>query len=274
MPIRIASQSSESSLVRYVQRCSSIASTVPQRYGPLLELGGRRVQRDARLEARRRGAQAGGDERRRVLGGQRARLEATAGGRGPLEPVDAKRAPVRAVAVPGDEVPAPAEVDEAVRLDDAAALLRLAAAVGEAQPLAVAARAGDRRQGLRIDHRPARGQRREHRAERVDAPAQVRRQHLLELDERADRGLLDARHGRAGGGPQADRDRDRLVVVEQQRWHRRAGMQAVASGRSGDRIHRIAQVPQPLHVAADRAARHAEPLRELVAGPVTARLQQ
>ena len=65
----------------------------------------------------------------------------------------------------------------------------------------------------------------------------------------------------ARGGPQADRDRDRLVVVEQQRRHGRAGVQAVASGRAGDRVHRIAEVAQPLDVAADRAARHAEPLR-------------
>ena len=110
--------------------------------------------------------------------------------------------------------------------------------------------------------------------QRVDATAQVRRQDLLELDERADRRLLDPRHRGAGRGPQADRDRHRLVVVEQQRRHRRAGMQAVASGGTGDRIDRIAELAQPLDIAADRAARHAEPLRELVAGPVAARLQQ
>jgi hypothetical protein len=102
----------------------------------------------------------------------------------------------------------------------------------------------------------------------------MRGQDLLELHEGADRRLLDAAHGGAGGGPQADGDRDRLVVVEQERRHRRARVQPVASGRTGDSIHRVAELTEPLHVAADRAPRHAEPIGELVAGPVAARLQQ
>jgi hypothetical protein len=161
-----------------------------------------------------------------------------------------------------------------VRLDVAAALARVAAAVGKAQALAVAAGGGDRRQRLGVDQRPARRQRGEHRLQRVDAAAQVRREHLLELHQRADRRLLDPAHRRAGRRPQADGDRHGLVVVEQERRHRGPGVQPVASGRTGDRIHRIAELTKPLHVAADRAPRHPEPIGEFVAGPVAARLQQ
>ena len=108
----------------------------------------------------------------------------------------------------------------------------VAAAVVEPQALGVAAGGGDRRQVLRIDGRARdrRGDRR--RPERGDAAAQVRRQHLLELDQRADGRLLDPGHRCARGGAQPDRDRDRLLLVEQQRRHRGAGAQPVAAGRA------------------------------------------
>ena len=53
----------------------------------------------------------------------------------------------------------------------------------------------------------------------LDPGAQPGRQHLLELYERAHRGLLDSRDRGAGGAAQADRDRDGLLVVEQQGRH-------------------------------------------------------
>ena len=121
---------------------------------------------------------------------------------------------------------------------------------------------------------PVAAERRRRRLQRVDAAAQARGQDLLELDQRAHRGLLDAGHRRAGGRAQPDRDRDGLVVVEQQRRHRRAGVQPVAAGRPGERVHRVAEVAQPLDVAADRAAADLEAPRELLAGPVAPGLQQ
>ena len=115
-------------------------------------------------------------------------------GRGSRDPVDAERPPVRAPAVPRHQVPAAADVDERVRLDLAARALALAGLVAEAQALVVAARRGDQRQHLRVGGRPAPAVERHRRgAERLHAPAQVRGQHLLELDERAHRRLLDAR---------------------------------------------------------------------------------
>jgi hypothetical protein len=161
-----------------------------------------------------------------------------------------------------------------VRLDVAARRGSVAAAVVEPQALRVAARGGDRCEVLRIDGRTARGRRDRGRAERRDPAAQVRREHLLELDERADRGLLDSGHGRAGRGAEADRDRDRLVLVEQQRRHRRPGAQPVPARRPGERLDRVAQAAQPLDVAANRAARHAQALGQLRARPVAPTLEQ
>jgi len=51
-------------------------------------------------------------------------------------------------------------------------------------------------------------------------------------------------------------------------------MQAVASGRTGDRIHRVAELTQSLHISANRSAGHTEPMGKLVAGPIAARLQE
>jgi hypothetical protein len=162
-----------------------------------------------------------------------------------------------------------------VGLDDAPALGRVASAIGEAQALAVAAGAGDGRQGLGVDRRAgAGGEGHGRRLQRVDAPAQVGGEHLLELDQRADGGLLDPGHRRAGRGAQADRDGDGLVVVQEQRRHRGSGVQPVAAGRPGQRVDRIAELAQALDVAADGAPRDLQTARELAAGPVATRLQQ
>ena len=135
---------------------------------PALELVGRGVHGDARLVAAGGAREALLDVGGGVLGRQRARREAHAGRRGPLEPVDAERPPVLAAAVPGDQVPAAAAVDERVRLDLAAAGGAVAAAVGEAQALAVAAGGGDRGQRAagRRSGRPAAARRSPTRARR------------------------------------------------------------------------------------------------------------
>ena len=187
-------------------------------------------------------------------------MNVDSGRRGPVEAVDAECPPVLAAAVPGDQVPAAAEVDERVRLDLAARVGAVAASVGEAKALGVAAGRGDHRQMLRVDGRAGDGGRDRRRPQSADTAAQVRRQDLLELDEGADRGLLDAGHGRPSGRAQPDRDRDRLVVVEQQRRHRGAGAKPVAAGRSAQRLDRIAEGAQALDVAPDRPPGHLEPL--------------
>ena len=75
------------------------------------------------------------------------------------------------------------------------------------------------------------------------------------------------------GGAQPDGDGDRLLVVEQQRRQVVPGAEPVP-GQPGGGVHRVAELAQPVHVAADGAAGHAEPLGELGAGPVALGLQQ
>lgn len=93
-------------------------------------------------------------------------------------------------------------------------------AVLEAQPFRVAAGGGQVGQDGRVDggglgsaqHRHGEG------VEGADPAAQPVRQHLFELGEGAYGGLADALDALSGGGAQADRHGDRLVVVEEQRW--------------------------------------------------------
>ncbi|OBF54963.1 hypothetical protein A5778_09585 [Mycolicibacterium monacense] len=98
--------------------------------------------------------------------------------------------------------------------------------------------------------------------------------HLVELAQRAQRRLPHPGHRTAGGQPQADGHRDGLVGVEQQRRQGRAGAELVAAavapaGRDG-----VAEVAQPVDVAAHAAGGHAEPLGQLLTGPHPSRLQQ
>ena len=72
----------------------------------------------------------------------------------------------------------------------------------------------------------------------------------------------------AGGRAQPDRDRDRLVVVEQQRRQPAAGRELVAAGGAAGGVDRVAELAQPVDVAAQRARADLEPVGELVAGPV------
>jgi hypothetical protein len=99
-------------------------------------------------------------------------------------------------------------------------------------------------------------------------------QDLLELDQGAHGGLLDAGDRGARGGAQADRDRHSLVVVEQQGRHRGPGVQAVAAGRARERVDGVAEVAQALDVATNGPARDLQAAGELLAGPVAARLEQ
>jgi predicted enzyme related to lactoylglutathione lyase len=77
-----------------------------------------------------------------------------------------------------------------------------------------------------------------------------------------------------GSGVQADGDRDRLLVVEQQGWQGRAGAEAIAAGRSGGRVQLVAEDAQPLDVVADGPGGHLKPLGQLGAGPGRSCLQR
>ena len=74
--------------------------------------------------------------------------------------------------------------------------------VVEAQPVMVAAGAGQQRQDLRIDRLvPAAAHQDGVGLQRMHAAAQSCRQHLLELGECAHRGCLDAVGAATGAGP-------------------------------------------------------------------------
>jgi hypothetical protein len=161
-----------------------------------------------------------------------------------------------------------------VRLGAAAAGRPVVVQVVEAEPLVLADGRRDHGQGVGVDGRPLAGHGVGGGPDGVGAVAQPGGQQLAQLGQRAQRGLLDPGHGAPGGGVQADRDRDRLLVVQQQRRQGRAGAQAVAAGRPGGRADLVAQGAQPLDVVADGPGGHAQPVGQLGPGPAGPGLQQ
>ena len=68
---------------------------------------------------------------------------------------------------------------------------------------------------------------------------------------------------------QADRYRHRLVVIEQQRRQGGADTEPVAARDARRRVHRVAQVSQPVDVPAHRPQADAEPAGDFGTGPVS-----
>ena len=209
-----------------------------------------------------------------LVGRQGPGDEARAGRRPWLDPVDPEGAPAFPVRVPGHQVPAPPVVHQAVRFDRAAAGGPCVTPVVEPEPLAVPAGARDEGQHVRVHLRPAgrRGQRR--RGEGSGPVAQPRRKDLLQLGQRPHRGFLNAGHRAVRGGAQPDRDRHRLLVVEQQRRQGTPRAEAVTACHAGTRIHRVAERAQPADVVADGPGGDVEPRGQFGAGPVAPRLEQ
>src|SRR6185436_17279612 len=83
----------------------------------LAQLGRRQVHRHPGLVAMQSRRDALGDVRGGISGRRLAGLEANPGRGRSCEAVDAEGAPVLALAVPSEEVPATSEVDQRVRLD-------------------------------------------------------------------------------------------------------------------------------------------------------------
>jgi hypothetical protein len=110
--------------------------------------------------------------------------------------------------------------------------------------------------------------------QRLDPSAEPGWQHLFELGECADRGFCHPGHGAARGGPQPDRDRHGLVVVEQQRRQRRSDAEPVAASGAAGGIHWIAKLAKALDVVAHGSAADLQSSRQLLAGPFTAALEQ
>ena len=168
-------------------------------------------------------------------------------------------------AVPSEQVPAPAEVDERVRLDLAPGLGAVAAACRRSArppPRGRPSRSRSGPAGRRSGRRPGSDHgRRAERAPRVGAAcAGSTCSSLTRARTEVSSIPVDRR---AGGRPQPDRDRDRLVVVEQQRRHRRPGRRAGSRRRArsatrpGSRARAVARCRGGRAHARPRAGRRA-----------------
>ncbi|GAA3187953.1 hypothetical protein GCM10010451_41810 [Streptomyces virens] len=146
----------------------------------------------------------------------------------------------------------------------------------EAQPFGVPAQMGQLGQHRRVHG--ARAGAAQHRhgegVQRGDPAAQPVGQHLLQLGEGAYGGLADALDGLPGGGAQSDGDGDGLLVVQQQRRQLGARAQLVAAAGAGAGVDGVAQLAQPVHVAADGAGTDAQPFGQRGAGPLAVCLEQ
>lgn len=111
------------------------------------DLGGRGLDEHFDVVAAARGtacdvaADEGGD----VVERWGAQCKRRTGARGVADAVDPERAPVAAIEVIGNEVPAAAEWDQLERLDHAGGLGAVGRAIGERGPLGVAAAKRQRR---------------------------------------------------------------------------------------------------------------------------------
>jgi hypothetical protein len=165
-----------------------------------------------------------------------------------------------------------------VRLHVPAGRLGTPAGVPEPQALGVPAglRDGDQRFGVDDRGRPrvAPGGGHGDRPQGVHPAAQPRGHHLHHLGERPDRGFLDPGHRAVDRGLHPDRERHRLLVVHHQRGQRRARGQLVAAVDPAVGVDRIAELAQPVDVAAQGAHGDAEPVGQRATRPVAPGLQQ
>ncbi len=133
---------------------------------------------------------------------------------------------------------------------------------------------GQRGELFGIDDRTWSGQRNGRLLEGRSPLTQPGREDLVELGQRADGSLGQSSHRVARRAAQAHHDRDGLVVVQQKRRQRAAWPEPISARDAGHRVHRVVKVAQPLHVAAQRPHRDAQPLGQFGPRPLRANLQQ
>ncbi|GGX11001.1 hypothetical protein GCM10010383_46450 [Streptomyces lomondensis] len=150
------------------------------------------------------------------------------------------------------------------------------ALVLEAQPFGVPAQVGEFGEHGRVDRGGHRAAEHGHGdgVEGAHAAAQPVGQHLFQLGEGPYGGLADALDALSGGRAQPDRHGHGLVVVQQQRRQLGARAQLVAAARAGAGVDRVAELAQPVHVPAQGAGAHAEPVGQVGAGPLAVGLEQ
>lgn len=191
-----------------------------------------------------------------------------------LDAVDAQSAPVRASAVPGDEIPARLCTHEASWLHPANAGAALYVAVAQLDHLLQLAGVGQRSEMAQVGGRCCVRQWL-HRIEKaLEAARQPRRQERLELHRSHQSGLLQAAHAAQGSASQCERERESLVLLEGQGRELGAGLEMVAALGTWQRPHPVAEFAQSLYIPSDGARRDTQPLGQLRPAPRAALLQQ
>ena len=183
-------------------------------------------------------------------------------------PVGPERPPLVPGHVPGDEVPAATRVHEAVGVyvpDGGLAPPGPGTPGGCARP---AADGGQFQQHAGRDL-PLFGPGRLHERGVHLAQAGPRFEAVgpPQFQQRRQRGLVTAEDAAQRGLTQSDGHGERLLVVEDQRWHPGAAAQAVAAPRPRVGLDAVAELPQPGDVPPDRAVGDRHPLGQLAAGP-------
>ncbi|GGX35687.1 hypothetical protein GCM10010297_66140 [Streptomyces malachitofuscus] len=244
------------------------------------DLLGRLLQRHQQADHRVCGVRAGGDAPGdiggEVVGGRLAGDETRPVRRPGRDAVRAEGAPVLAVEIPGDQVPAALGTHQAVRFDGAPGGRAVVPPVLEAQPLGVPAEVSQLGQHRGVDgvragaaqHRHGEG------VQGAHAAAQPVRKHLFQLGEGPYGGLADALDALSGGGAQPDGDGHGLLVVQQQRRQFRARAQLVAAAGARTGVDGIAEFAEPVHVPAHGAGADPEPSGQIGAGPLAVGLEQ
>ena len=201
-------------------------------------------------------------------------IEAVAGGELRLNTIHTEGAPVGAAQIPGNQIPAMSSGHEAMGFDGAVAGLAIASAVTEAQDIVVATSTRDGGKNVEVDGRAGIRKGDDESMQSRDATTQARRQNLLELHERSQRGFLDAGDSPARGRAQSDGDSNGFIVVKKKRRQIGASSKLISTGSTGGGMHGIAKSAQTVDVAAQGARSNLQAGREVGAGPVTLGLEQ
>ena len=195
--------------------------------------------------------------------------------RRPPDPVDPERAQVVPHVVVRCQIPAAAMDDQAVRAELALGLVSGERAIRDVQPPTAADRVCEQQHRAGVGRRGSpRAREAEGLLERLHLASERRRQHPVDLRERA----VDRRGGAVVAGAavrkQPEHDDDRLLVGEHQRRQPVAGADPVAAADAALPLDGDAELLQHADVAPRRARVDAEAVGDLAPGRERPRLQQ
>ena len=144
-----------------------------------------------------------------------------------------------------------------------------------AQPLVVADRLGHHREHPGVDLGSLGERRVDGRGpQRLGPAAEPVGQHLHHLRQRREGRLAEPAGQRARRTAEGDDHRDRLVLVDDQGRHGAALRELVAALDAAGGVDRVAEIAQPLDVAAQRSVGDLQPLGQLPTGPEAVGLEQ